>query len=137
MDLEESFRSLARDIKGVHELDQYDSGDYESLDDIEADMQEEWETYKQNNGLDELGELDGTFVVERKGGILGSERLRVQSADYVINFEEYEPDAEDADDQVFEAEYLCTFEYGGQEGGDVPAFFRSFLDENFERVEEE
>lgn len=134
MSIEENLRSIARELKGVKELGRYDSGEYGNFDEIEDHLSEEWESYKQQNNLEELGDLDGTFVVEQKSGFIGSERLTVQSADYVVNFEAY--NAEESDDQMYEAEYLCTFDFGGQEGGDVPAFFRGFLDQNFERVDE-
>lgn len=131
MSLTESIQSLTRDLKGIHELEQYGSGDYDSLDEIEEEMHEEWETYKQENNLDELGELNGTFKVERKGGFLRPESLSVRSADYIVRFEQYETEGEESSDRMFEADYL-TYDNGVNESEDVPAFFRGFLADNFE-----
>jgi len=133
MGFAERFRSLKRDVKGVQELDQYESGGYDSLDEIEEDMHDEWETYKQEHNLDDLGQLDGTFNVEMNGGFLQAESLSVKSADYLIQFEEYQP-KEDSADTLFKAEYL-TYNNGVEESEDVPAFFRGFLEDNFEPVD--
>ena len=131
MGLAESIQSFTRDLKGIQELEQYDSGEYGSLDEIEEDMHEEWESYKEENNLDELGELDGTFNVERNGGFLRPESLSVRSADYIVKFEQYETEDQESSDRMFEADYL-TYDNGVNESEDVPAFFRGFLDDNFE-----
>ena len=133
MEFDEKLESLAnRALPGV-KLDSYDSGNYDSLDEIEDDMSAAWEDYKQQNNLEEFGELDGIFLVDRSGGILRSEKLSVRSADYRIDFTEYEP--EDGDETLFQADYYTTQHFGGREDASVPAFFRDFLDENFELAE--
>jgi len=131
MSVAESIQSLTRDLKGIQELEQYDSGDYDSIDEIEQDMEDEWETYKQEHNLDELGELDGTFNVERTGGFFIPESLSVKSADYIVKFKQYETEDEESSDRMFEAEYL-TYDNGIEESENIPAFFRGFLDDNFE-----
>lgn len=139
MVFEESLRSIARDLKGVERLQQYQSGDFEydesdKFKHLREDLEEEWEEYKEENNLDGFRALDGTFYVENGGGFLSSDRLTVKSAGYAVTFDTYEH--EETGENMFEAEYLELLNNGEPESKIVPNFFRGFLDENFETTDE-
>lgn len=135
MGIDETLESLANRALPRIKLESYDSGGYDSLNEIEDDMSTEWENYKQGHGLEEFGELDGIFYVNNSGGLLRSEKLTVQSADYIVKFSEYE--LEDGEETMFQADYFTTSHFGKRESEDVPAFFRQFLDGNFTRTQED
>lgn len=128
MNIEEGLENLTNRVLPPVKLEGYESGQYSSLQEVEDEMDAYWCEYKQENGLEEFGDLHQIFDVNYSGGILRSESLEVESADYMLRFQE--------GSEGYSAEYFTTQHFGDRESPAVPEFFRGFLQENFEPVEE-
>lgn len=129
MDFEKRFESIANRVLPPIRLETYESREYGSLNEIESDIQSEWDDYRNEKGLEDFSELDEIFEVKYNSGIFSSESLGVESADYLVKFEEL--GAEDG----YEAGFYTTEHFGGRESRVVPNFFTEFLKENFEPVD--
>lgn len=135
--MNEFLKSAANRALPAIELESYEDGDYSSVEEIEEDLDQAWEQYKQETGLQEFGSLDSVFDIEYS---LKGDNLTVNSADYRLRFGE---DLRSIRDRLsgeeaqepYEAILYTTQHFEDRETPEVVGFFTGFLDENFDRLE--
>ncbi|MFB6116405.1 MAG: hypothetical protein ABEK10_02725 [Candidatus Nanosalina sp.] len=138
MDLEQGMEETANALLPAVELESYESGNYGSLQEIEKDMSSAWEEYKQDEGLEEFGELDEVFDVNYSGIL--KDFLTVESADYTVKFGKdlrstVQKLMGEEQRESYEAGLYQTQHFGLEETIHVQNFFTDFLESNFQQTD--
>lgn len=118
-------------------LHSHESGDYDSSAELVEDVEEDWDEYREEWGLDDYGTLGEEFDVETRRGLVRDEQVLIESSDYKAVFSEDlrslgdKLTGEEANDG-WGAEIYSTNHFGATEGPYKGRFLDQYVEKNFD-----